>query len=47
MKEKTIKVNGMLLASIQEIIKKTKLFKDEDDFIEQAIMRHLSKFKDV
>lgn len=47
MKEKTIKINGMLLASIREIVSKTKLFRDENDFIEQAVMRHLAKFKDV
>jgi len=43
----TIKLNDSLVNSIKEIVKKTKIFVDEEDFIQQAIMKQLVKFKDV
>ena len=43
----TIKINDGLMNSIKEIVKKTNLFVNEKDFIQQAIMKLLVKFKDV
>jgi len=43
----TIKINDGLVNSIKEIVKKTNLFVDEGDFVQQAIMKQLVKFKDV
>ena len=43
----TVKVNDGLMNSIKEIVEKTKLFADEEDFVQQAIMKQLVKFKDI
>ena len=42
-----IKIDDGLMNSIKTIVKKTKLFVDEQDFIQQAIMKQIVKFKDV
>lgn len=42
-----IKIDDGLMNSIKEIVKKTKLYANEDDFIQQAIMKHIVKFKDI
>ena len=43
----TINIPDPIVESIKEIVEKTKLFADEDDFVNQAIIKHLSKFKEV
>ena len=42
-----IEISEGIFNSIKEIVKKTKLFEDESDFVEQAIMKQISKFRDV
>ncbi len=36
-----------MMKSIKEIINKTKMFENEEDFINQAIIKQLSKFREV
>ena len=43
----SIKINAQLMQSIKEIVNKTKLFHDEEDFINQAILKQISKFRGV
>ena len=43
----TIKINQQLMQSIKAIVEKTKLFADEEDFINQAIIKQLSKFREA
>ena len=40
-----IKINEELMKSIKEIVEKTKMFIDEEDFINQAILKQISKFR--
>ncbi|MEK6835954.1 MAG: hypothetical protein AABX55_02930 [Nanoarchaeota archaeon] len=42
-----IKINGQLMQSIKEIVNKTKMFADEEDFINQAIIKQISKFREI
>jgi hypothetical protein len=43
----TIKINNQLMASIKAVVQKTKMFKDEEDFINQAIIKQLSKLREM
>ena len=43
--ETTIKLPKQLLDSIKAVIEETKLFKNEEDFISQAIIKQIRKFK--
>ena len=43
----SIKINAQLMQSIKEIVNKTKLFHDEEDFINQAILKQISKFRSI
>ncbi len=43
----TIKLNPQLMQSIKQIVEKTKIFADEEDFINQAILKQISKFREV
>ena len=43
----TIKINEQLMQAIKEIVQKTKMFHDEEDFINQAILKQISKFRGV
>jgi len=43
----TIKLSKPMVQSIRCLISKTKLFRDEQDFIEQAVIKQMSKFKDA
>lgn len=43
----TIKLNPDLMKSIKEIVEKTKMFADEEDFINQAILKQISKFRAI
>ena len=45
METETIQIPKQLMDSIRELVKKTKLFADEDDFINQAIIKQMAKFK--
>ena len=46
MQSETIKLNKQLIESVRSLVKKTRLFRDETDFIEQAIIKQMSKMKD-
>jgi len=43
----TINIPEPVMQSIKQIVKKTKLFADEEDFVNQAIIKHLSKYKEI
>lgn len=43
----SIKINSQLMQAIKEIVNKTKMFHDEEDFINQAILKQISKFRGV
>jgi len=43
----TIKINPQLMRSIKSIVEKTRMFHDEEDFINQAILKQISKFRGV
>jgi len=40
-----IKLPKQLIDSIKAVVEKTKLFVDEEDFITQAIIKQISKYK--
>ena len=42
-----IKINPQLMQALKEIVNKTKVFHDEEDFINQAILKQISKFRGV
>ena len=42
-----IKLPESMIKSITIIVAKTNLFKDEEDFVQQAILKQISKFRDV
>jgi len=42
-----VEISDGIARSIKDIVKKTKLFKDENDFVEQAIMKQISKFRNI
>lgn len=42
-----VKINEQLMQTIKEIVEKTKMFADEEDFINQAIIKQISKFRSV
>ena len=46
MEFETIKLNKDLIDNIRTLVKQTKLFRDETDFIEQAIIKQMSKLRD-
>jgi len=41
----SVKIPKQLMDSVKAVIDKTKLFADEDDFISQAIIKQISKYK--
>jgi Arc/MetJ-type ribon-helix-helix transcriptional regulator len=41
----SVKIPKQLLNSVKAVVEKTKLFADEDDFISQAIIKQISKYK--
>jgi len=47
MKKAKITVPEEMLKSIKEIVDKTHMFENEEDFINQAIIKQLSKFREV
>ena len=40
-----IKIPKQLMNSVKAVVDKTKLFVDEEDFISQAIIKQISKYK--
>jgi len=40
-----IKIPKQLMDSVKAVVNKTGLFADEDDFITQAIIKQISKYK--
>ena len=46
MEEETIKMPKQLMDNIRKLIDETKLFSDEQDFITQAIIKQISKFRE-
>ena len=47
METETLKLSKPMMNSIRALIKQTNLFKDETDFVEQAIIKQMSKMKDI
>ena len=47
MQTETIKLPKQLMDSIRVVVQKTKMFADEEDFINQAIIKQISKFKEA
>ncbi len=47
MEHETIQLPKPLMESIRVLVKKTNMFQDEVDFIHQAIIKQMSKFKEV
>lgn len=47
MESSTIKLPKQVMDSIKEIVKKTNLYVDEADFVQQAIMKQITKFKNL
>ena len=45
--EETIKINKQLMDNIIILVKKSKMFNNEQDFIEQAIIKQMSRLKDL
>ena len=45
METENIKLSKQLVDSIRAVIKKTKLYQDEEDFVNQAIIKQISKYK--
>lgn len=45
MEKETIQLSKPLMDSIRSLIKETKLFKTEQDFIEDALIKALRRFK--
>lgn len=45
METEKIEIPKQLGDSIRAVIEKTKLFKDEEDFISQAIVKQISRYK--
>lgn len=42
-----VKISKPMMESIRAVIKQSKLFKDETDFVEQAIIKQMSKLRDL
>ena len=40
-----VKIPKQLMSSVKAVVEKTRLFYDEDDFITQAIIKQISKYK--
>lgn len=47
MEGSTIKIPKKIMESIREITEKTDIFVDEADFVQQAIMKQITKFKNL
>ena len=45
MEKETVELPKQLMDNIRKIVKKTNLFADEHDFINQAIIKQISKLK--
>lgn len=42
-----VNIPDTIARSIKIIVEKTKMFKDEEDFVQQAILKQISKFRDL
>ena len=40
-----VKIPKQLMDSVKAVVEKTRLFADEEDFISQAIIKQISKYK--
>ena len=47
METEQIQLPTQIMDSIRTIIKQTNLFQDESDFVQQAVMKQLTKFKNI
>ena len=45
MEKETVVLPKQLMDNIRVIVKETKLFADEHDFVTQAVIKQISKFK--
>ena len=42
-----VNIPDAMARSIKIIVDKTKMFKDEEDFVQQAILKQISKFREL
>ena len=42
-----VQMPTQMMDSVRTIVKRTKIFHDEQDFIQQAVMKQLTKFKEI
>jgi len=42
-----IEIPEAMIKSIRIIVEKTKMFKDEEDFVNQAVLKQISKFREL
>ena len=42
-----VKISKPMMESIRTLVKRSRLFRDETDFVEQAIIKQMSKLKDL
>ena len=42
-----VNIPDVMARSIKIIVDKTKMFKDEEDFVQQAILKQISKFREL
>ena len=43
----TVRISRPMMDSVRVVVKKSKLFRDETDFVEQAIIKQMSKLRDL
>jgi len=42
-----VEIPEAMVKSIRIIVQKTRMFNNEEDFIQQAVLKQISKFRDV
>lgn len=42
-----IEIPEAMIKSIRIIVEKTKMFRDEEDFVNQAVLKQISKFREL
>ena len=47
MEIESIRISKQMMDSVRVVVKKSRLFRDETDFVEQAIIKQMSKLKDL
>jgi len=47
MEQEQIQLPKQIMDSVRIIIERTNIFQDEQDFVQQAVMKQLTKFKEI